>query len=123
MLTETQIDELTTHARACGVAAVEIATESWSLRLEPGLAVAPPPAPPPTMVKAPGMGRFHPAARRGEVVARGQVIGFLRTGALLRPLRASASGTLSALLAGPGDLIGYAQEIAAIQPDGGQHAA
>ncbi|MCW5719700.1 MAG: hypothetical protein KIS86_01010 [Devosia sp.] len=128
MLTERQIEELVAHARACRVAAVEISGDDWLLRLEPGRVHAAParPAPPePVTLFANGMGRFHPAwpeARPGEFVPQGQAIGFLRTGAILRPLRALAGGTLSALLVGTDELVGYGQPVATILPGGEPHA-
>ncbi|MGG7581958.1 acetyl-CoA carboxylase [Rhizobium sp. Nf11,1] len=66
------------------------------------------------VVKAPMAGRFcvdHPAAALPQDLPRSlsvaDILGFIRVGDVLLPLRAGRSGVLTRLLAAPGALVGY----------------
>jgi acetyl-CoA carboxylase biotin carboxyl carrier protein len=75
-------------------------------------------------VPSPGFGLFlhahplHEAAlvRAGERVTAGQVLGFLRIGALLEPVRAPRDGVVSAVLAPDGSLVGYGDPLFELSP-------
>lgn len=66
-------------------------------------------------VKTRAMGVFLPAHPRhpetalnpGDKVAAGAIVGFLQSGPTLVPVIADTGGTVGAILARPGDLLGY----------------
>jgi acetyl-CoA carboxylase biotin carboxyl carrier protein len=78
----------------------------------------------PTEVLATSPGLFldrHPLAARaavevGEEVEAGELLGCLRVGTLLLPVRAPASGLVVAVLATPGALVGYGTPLFRLQP-------
>jgi len=131
----TEIDEiagLLAAMEAAGVAEVEIEGPDarLHLRLEPegmpaGAAQAREPAEtaPPTLCRAPAAGFLllqHPAAGRpllapGAPVAAGDTVALIRTGLLLRPVTAPATGRLRWLVES-GALLGYGTPLAEIEP-------
>ncbi|HXV30888.1 MAG TPA: hypothetical protein VD840_11200 [Sinorhizobium sp.] len=63
----------------------------------------------------------HPArdaaeATIGASVVPEQIIGFVRVGPLIMPIRAETAGTLDACLVEPGDLVGYGDTVFLIEP-------
>ena len=86
---------------------------------EPGPAV-----PEPIVAPCPGVFlprhplREAPLVAAGQAVARGTVLGLLRAGPLLLQVAAPRSGTLVAVKAAEGDLVGYGTELFQLSPAG-----
>jgi biotin carboxyl carrier protein len=78
----------------------------------------------PSTVAAPMAGIFadrHPAAVAPALavladVALGDTLGFIRVGPMLLPVKASATGILTGVLAGVGRLVGYGDPLFEIEP-------
>jgi acetyl-CoA carboxylase biotin carboxyl carrier protein len=76
-----------------------------------------------SIVRSPGMGfiKFtHPHQQNaliplGTSVEKGQILGFLHVGDLLEGIVSPQAGTLSKVLVGEGDLVGYADPIFEVQ--------
>ncbi|ARO26569.1 acetyl-CoA carboxylase [Rhizobium sp. S9] len=76
-----------------------------------------------TVVKAPMAGRFcveHPAASAvpqnlPRSLSDTDILGFIRVGDVLLPLRAGGSGVMTRLLAAPGALVGYGDPLFEIE--------
>lgn len=60
----------------------------------------------------------QPLARAGATVEAGQLIGFLRVGCLLLPLRSAQKGRITSLLPRPGDTLGYGSVVVRLATDG-----
>lgn len=60
----------------------------------------------------------QPLVRAGAMVEAGQLIGFLRVGCLLLPLRSAHKGRIKSLLPRPGDTLGYGSVVARLATDG-----
>ncbi|PDS76660.1 acetyl-CoA carboxylase [Rhizobium sp. L43] len=121
----TTIAFLTDALTAAGVEGLEISRPDGQLRIvvsgEGGArigaheAATRAPGPAPVVVKAPVAGHFcaeHPAvpAVSGNLprsVSDADILGFVRVGHVLLPLRAGRSGVLTRLLAEPGALVGF----------------
>jgi biotin carboxyl carrier protein len=77
-----------------------------------------------TAAKAPFVGHFldahpargTPAAAEDTIVAAGDVVGFVKVGPLLLPIRAAGAGTLNECPIKAGDLVGYGDTIFSIEP-------
>ena len=77
-----------------------------------------------TAAKAPFAGHFldvHPArdtptAAQDTAVAAGDIVGFVKVGPLLMPVRAFAAGRLNECSVKAGDLVGYGDTIFSIEP-------
>ena len=76
-----------------------------------------------TAAKAPFAGHFldtHPArdmpAAQDTAVCVGDIVGFVRVGPLLMPVRAFAAGRLNECSVKAGDLVGYGDTIFSIEP-------
>lgn len=77
-----------------------------------------------TAAKAPFAGHFldahpargTPAAAEDTAVAAGDIVGFVKVGPLLLPVRAPDAGTLNACSVKAGDLVGYGDPIFSIEP-------
>ncbi|MBY4611654.1 acetyl-CoA carboxylase [Rhizobium sp. 9T] len=120
---------LTEALRAAGVKGLEISRPDGQLRIvisgEGGAQVAALRAPgsPPVVVKAPLAGHFcaeHPAAAvtpqtLPRSVSDADLLGFIRVGHVLLPLRAGRSGVLTRLLAEPGALVGFGDPLFEIE--------
>lgn len=76
------------------------------------------------VVTSPGIGRFltthplhsTPLAPEGSVVALGQIIALLQIDALLMPVTAPAGSVLAAVLAEPGEIVGYGTPLLELHP-------
>lgn len=90
---------------------------------EPGSAV-----PEPVAAPCPGVFllrhplRETPLVTAGQAVVRGTVLGLLRAGPLLLQVAAPRSGTLVAVKAAEGDLVGYGTELFQLSPEGAEGA-
>ena len=60
----------------------------------------------------------QPLVRAGATVEAGRLIGFLRVGCLLLPLRSAQTGRITSLLPRPGDTLGYGSVVARLATDG-----
>ena len=142
------IQELSTLIRQRGIDVLVLTTRDASLRLERDASSSPasrPPAAPrrPSSgrgasadaaahaasgyeLTAPAPGIFldrHPLGsqalvRAGATIEAGQLIGFLRVGGLLLPLRSAQKGRITSLLPRPGDTLGYGSVVARLATDG-----
>jgi hypothetical protein len=120
---------LTEALTAAGLEGLEISRPDGQLRIvisgEGGAQVAAPRAPgaAPVVVKAPLAGHFcaeHPAAAvtprtLPRSVSDADLLGFIRVGHVLLPLRAGRSGVLTRLLAEPGALVGFGDPLFEIE--------
>lgn len=124
---------LTDALTAAGVEGLEISRPDGQLRIVTsgegggriGAHDAKPraPGPAPVVVKAPMAGHFcaeHPAApavsgNLPRSVSAADILGFVRVGHVLLPLRAGRSGVLTRLLADPGALIGFGDPLFEIE--------
>ncbi|EJT01772.1 hypothetical protein [Rhizobium sp. CCGE 510] len=124
---------LTDALTAAGVDGLEISRPGGQLRIvisgeggaPIGVQVATPraPEPAPVILQAPLAGYFcaeHPAAAvtpqtLPRSVSDADILGFIRVGHLLLPLRAGRSGVLIRLLAEPGALIGFGDPLFEIE--------
>lgn len=61
--------------------------------------------------------RDTPLVEAGQDVAAGQIIGFLRIGALLLPVAAARDGVVLDVPAAHGDLVGYGATLIRLLPD------
>ncbi|PDT10302.1 acetyl-CoA carboxylase [Rhizobium sp. M1] len=120
---------LTDALTAAGVEGLEISRPDGQLRIvtsgEGGaqVAVLRAPGSPPVVMKAPLAGHFcaeHPAAAATpqtlpRSVSDADLLGFIRVGHVLLPLRAGRSGVLTRLLAEPGALVGFGDPLFEIE--------
>ena len=60
----------------------------------------------------------QPLVRAGATVDAGQLIGFLRVGCLLLPLRSAQAGRITSLVPLPGDTLGYGSVVMRLATDG-----
>ncbi|OWV75635.1 acetyl-CoA carboxylase [Rhizobium sp. R339] len=129
----TTIASLTEALTAAGVDGLEISHPDGQLRIlisgEGGARISATDATPrapgsaPVVVKAPIAGHFcveHPAASAAahtlpRSVSDADILGFIRIGHVLLPLRAGRSGVLTKLLAEPGALIGFGDPLFEIE--------
>ncbi|OWV69606.1 acetyl-CoA carboxylase [Rhizobium sp. R634] len=127
------IASLTEALTAAGVDGLEISRPDGQLRIvisgEGGARISstkPTPRAPrtgPVVVKAPIAGHFsveHPATSAApqtlpRSVSDADILGFIRIGHVLLPLRAGRSGVLTKLLAEPGALIGFGDPLFEIE--------
>lgn len=142
------IQELSALIRQRGIDVLVLTTRDTSLRLERDASAFAATQPPQTSnrraavhaafadaaatavngyeLTAPAPGVFldrHPLgsrslARAGATVEAGQLIGFLRVGCLLLPLRSAQKGRITSLLPRPGDILGYGSVVARLATDG-----
>lgn len=130
------MQQIATWLESAGVSAIEIETEDGRhlriamdeevlLRADNGPRDMAPIAPVSiTAAKAPFAGHFleaHPArgtsaAAEDTAVATGDVVGFIKVGPLLMPVRAPDAGTLNECSVKAGDLVGYGDTIFSIEP-------
>lgn len=124
---------LTDALTAAGVAGLEISRPDGQIRIvisgEGGARIGSSEATPrasgsaPEVVKAPLAGHFcaeHPAAAvtpqtLPRSVSEADILGFVRVGHVLLPLRAGRSGVLTRLLAEPGALVGFGDPLFEIE--------
>ncbi|ANL30612.1 hypothetical protein AMC90_PB00294 (plasmid) [Rhizobium phaseoli] len=124
---------LTDALTAAGVAGLEISRPDGQIRIvvsgEGGARISVPAATPrasnsaTVVVKAPLAGHFcaeHPAAAvtpqtLPRFVSDADILGFIRVGHVLLPLRAGHSGALTRLLAEPGALVGFGDPLFEIE--------
>ncbi|ARM14714.1 MULTISPECIES: acetyl-CoA carboxylase biotin carboxyl carrier protein [Rhizobium] len=123
---------LTDALTAAGVAGLEISRPDEQIRIvisgEGGARISVPAATPrasnsDVVVKAPLAGHFcaeHPAAAvtpqtLPRLISDADVLGFIRVGQVLLPLRAGRSGVLTRLLAEPGALVGFGDPLFEIE--------
>ncbi|MBB4480545.1 acetyl-CoA carboxylase biotin carboxyl carrier protein [Rhizobium etli] len=124
---------LTDALTAAGVAGLEISRPDGQIRIvisgEGGARIGSSeatlraPGSPPVVVKAPLAGHFcaeHPAAAATpqtlpRAVSDADLLGFIRVGHVLLPLRAGRSGVLTSLLAEPGALVGFGDPLFEIE--------
>ncbi|KEC69862.1 UNVERIFIED_ORG: biotin carboxyl carrier protein [Rhizobium esperanzae] len=123
---------LTDALTAAGVEGLEISRPDGQIRIvisgEGARITAPAATPrashsPPVVVKAPLAGHFcaaHPAAAvtpqtLPRFVSDADILGFIRVGHVLLPLRAGHSGVLTRLLAEPGALVGFGDPLFEIE--------
>lgn len=123
---------LTDALTAAGVAGLEISRPDGQIRIvisgEGGARIGSSEATPrasgsaPEVVKAPLAGHFcakHPAAVTPQTLPRSvsaaDILGFVRVGHVLLPLRAGRSGVLTRLLAEPGVLVGFGDPLFEIE--------
>ncbi|PDS32189.1 acetyl-CoA carboxylase biotin carboxyl carrier protein [Rhizobium phaseoli] len=124
---------LTDALTAAGVEGLEISRPDGQIRIvisgEGGARISVPAATPrasdsaPVVVKAPLAGHFcaeHPAAAvtpqtLPRFVSDADILGFIRVGHVLLPLRAGHSGVLTRLLAEPGALVGFGDPLFEIE--------
>jgi acetyl-CoA carboxylase biotin carboxyl carrier protein len=57
-----------------------------------------------------------PLVRRGDRVVAGQVLGLLKVGALLLPVRAPHEGVVKAVIAPDGSLVGFGEPLIELSP-------
>lgn len=142
------IQELSALIRQRGIDVLVLTTREGSLRLERDASNSPASRPPPGPYRpasgrgasadarasaassyeltAPAPGIFldrhplgsHPLVRAGATVEAGQLIGFLRAGCLLLPLRSTQKGRITSPLPGPGDTLGYGSVVVRLATDG-----
>jgi len=60
----------------------------------------------------------RPLVRAGATVEAGQLIGFLRVGCLLLPLRSAQKGRITSLLPHPGDTLGFGSVVVRLATNG-----
>ncbi|MBX5154039.1 acetyl-CoA carboxylase [Rhizobium lentis] len=125
---------LTQALTAAGVGGLEISRPGAQLRIvisgegeaRSSSTKATPSAPgsAPAVVKAPMAGRFcvdHPAASGvsqdlpRSLSAAADILGFIRIGDVLLPVRAGSAGVVTRLLAEPGALVGYGDPLFEIE--------
>lgn len=142
------IQELTALIRQRGIDVLVLTTREASLRLERDASNSPASRPPPSPnrpasgrrasadaaanaasgyeLTAPAPGIFldrhplgsQPLVRAGATVEAGQLIGFLRVGCLLLPLRSAQKGRITSLLPRAGDTLGYGAVVVRLATDG-----
>lgn len=139
------IQELSALIRQRGIDVLVLTTRDASLRLERDASNCATPRSPPASSRparghistasndgggyeltAPAPGVFldrhpldsQPLARAGATVEAGQLLGFLRVGCLLLPLRSARKGRITTLLPRPGDTLGYGSVVARLATDG-----
>jgi acetyl-CoA carboxylase biotin carboxyl carrier protein len=142
------VQELSALIRERGIDVLVLTTREASLRLErdaaDGTISRPVPAPrkpageqtasadapakaaPGYELTAPSPGIFldrhplgsQPLVRAGLTVRAGQLIGFLRVGCLLLPLRSAQAGRITSLLPRPGDILGYGSVVVHLATEG-----
>ncbi|HEX8046654.1 hypothetical protein [Rhizobium sp.] len=130
------MQEITAWLESAGASAIEIDTEDGRhVRIVMDGGVSPRadgelrdmvPAAPASVVaaKAPFAGHFldvhpargTPAAVQDTAVTAGDIVGFVKVGPLLLPVRAPDAGTLSECSVKAGDLVGYGDAIFSIEP-------
>lgn len=129
-MTPHDIHRLGLAAQRAGIAELVLDGDGASLRLSMGrveravvrtdMARAAPDGP--GQIRAPAVGIFrtaHPATGRvpvqpGEAVAGGQLVGYLQSGSVLRPVLATQPGTLGAPLVADGSVVGYGTPLYAL---------
>ncbi|CAN7695392.1 hypothetical protein LJR251_005564 [Rhizobium rhizogenes] len=130
------IQQIATWLESAGASAIEIETEDGrhvrivmdgeaSRRFDDGPRDMVPMAPASVMAaKAPFAGHFldvHPACGTPAVaedtaITAGDIVGFIKVGPLLLPVRAPDAGTLNECSVKAGDLVGYGDTIFSIEP-------
>jgi acetyl-CoA carboxylase biotin carboxyl carrier protein len=131
MLTIAAIADLAAHAERAGLGVLAIEMPGFALRMEFSQPGSSQPAEGSsesrlvtaettafgTLLTAPPLG--GPAfAAPGQRIEKGGILALLRFGPLYRPVRSPVAGIVEALLAEPGALVGYGQEIARLRRDG-----
>ena len=123
-------EQIAAHLATTDIEILDLTGPEGALRLvrSPGgfvVADAPEDQPPPAItVNAPGPGilllahpmRAEAAAPLHAHVAQGDIIGFLRIGPLLTPVRAPQSGVMVATLAQDGATVGYGTPLFELEP-------
>jgi acetyl-CoA carboxylase biotin carboxyl carrier protein len=130
-MTVEEIERLAAMCAAAGIGEIEVAEAGFALRLRMASAAAAPAASMPETsnvesaskgVRSPGVGVFrlaHPATGRpvaepGQAVRKGDIIGVLQVGPLLKAVIAPADGVLGAALAEDGAIVGYGTPLYAL---------
>ena len=123
-------DQIAAHLATTDIDVLELTGPDGTLRLlrqASGVVVADAPAfePLPVVtVHAPGPGVFLPAhpmraeaaAPLNAIVAKGDVLGFLRIGPLLMPVTAPVAGSVVGVLATDGATLGYGTPLFELEP-------
>lgn len=123
MLDLKALDELAAHARAKGVASLTVEAGGWRLAIAfDAPSGQPQPASPAwrATVRAAAFGRLVPRVEAGAHVHHGDIVALLQVGRVYLPVRAPEDGTVTGLLAGAGDLVGYGDAIMELEcePEG-----
>lgn len=130
-MTVEEIERLAALCARAGIGEIELAHADFFLRLRLEAAAAEtPPAAAATPkaetvfggVRAPSVGVFRidhpttgrPVAEPGQAVRKGDTVGVLQVGAILKPVVASADGVLGAALVEDGTVVGYGTPLYAL---------
>lgn len=130
-MTVEEIEKLAASCAAAGIGEIELAEAGFLLRLRIGSGASTSSAGIPEVpkveaalkaVRAPGVGVFrlaHPATGRpvveiGQAVRKGDTVGVLQVGPILKAVTAQADGVLGAALVEDGAVVGYGAPLYAL---------